>query len=106
MVMFNPKSRPWYDYLLNYNYNPHAVFAGGECNTADLLWTAAAQGSSCQPKPAQMLDMIAEQRNFGESCGLSKQRPPRMGCEVVKLVQQLLQACSFYISFTLPFATT
>ncbi|KAF6258440.1 hypothetical protein COO60DRAFT_1639124 [Scenedesmus sp. NREL 46B-D3] len=29
MVMFNPKSRPWYDYLLNYNYNPHAVFAGG-----------------------------------------------------------------------------
>eukprot|EP00882_Tetradesmus_deserticola_P020817 GHRQ01022500.1.p1 GENE.GHRQ01022500.1~~GHRQ01022500.1.p1 ORF type:complete len:139 (+),score=38.93 GHRQ01022500.1:277-693(+) len=29
MVMFNPKSRPWYDYLLHYNYNPHAVFAGG-----------------------------------------------------------------------------
>lgn len=29
-VMFEPKSRPWYDYLLNYNYNPHAVFAGGK----------------------------------------------------------------------------
>jgi hypothetical protein len=28
-VMIQPKSRPWYDYLLNYNYNPHAVFAGG-----------------------------------------------------------------------------
>jgi hypothetical protein len=29
-VMIDPKSRPWYDYLENYNYNPHAVYAGGE----------------------------------------------------------------------------
>lgn len=28
-VMLNPQSRPWYDYLLRYNYNPHAVYAGG-----------------------------------------------------------------------------
>jgi len=30
VVMIAPKSRAWYDYLLNYNYNPHAVFAGGK----------------------------------------------------------------------------
>lgn len=30
-VMIDPKSRPWYDYMDNYNYNPHAVFAGGAC---------------------------------------------------------------------------
>jgi hypothetical protein len=29
-VMIDPASRPWYDYLEHYNYNPHAVFAGGE----------------------------------------------------------------------------
>jgi hypothetical protein len=42
MVMFNPKSRPWYDYLLNYNYNPHAVFAGGECNHSQAAARPAA----------------------------------------------------------------
>lgn len=29
-VMIQPRSRPWYDYLERYNYNPHAVFAGGK----------------------------------------------------------------------------
>jgi hypothetical protein len=29
-VMIEPKSRQWNDYLLNYNYNPHAVNAGGQ----------------------------------------------------------------------------
>jgi hypothetical protein len=29
-VMIDPPSRPWLDYLENYNYLPHQVFAGGE----------------------------------------------------------------------------
>jgi len=29
-VMIKPESRAWYDYLLRYNYNPHAVYAGGQ----------------------------------------------------------------------------
>ncbi len=28
-VLINPSSRPWQDYLRHYNYNPHAVNAGG-----------------------------------------------------------------------------
>jgi hypothetical protein len=29
-VMIDPPSRQWNDYLWNYNYNPHAVNAGGQ----------------------------------------------------------------------------
>jgi hypothetical protein len=35
-VMIDPKSRPWYDYLERYNYNPHAVFAGGKPQAAGV----------------------------------------------------------------------
>ena len=34
-VMLKPASRPWLDYMNNYNYNPHAVFAGGVKSTSD-----------------------------------------------------------------------
>lgn len=35
-VMINPKSRPWYSYLRDYNYNPHAVNGGGEWPQQDV----------------------------------------------------------------------
>ncbi|KAF8058835.1 TNNI3K [Scenedesmus sp. PABB004] len=49
-VMISPKSRPWYDYLLHYNYNPHAVFAGGVAKVSDggkLQWPARKVSGIC-----------------------------------------------------------
>lgn len=43
-VLISPQSRPWYDYLLRYNYNPHAVYGGGTMmvsNNEKLKWPAA-----------------------------------------------------------------
>ncbi|GBF99128.1 hypothetical protein Rsub_12020 [Raphidocelis subcapitata] len=40
-VMLEPKSRSWIDYLENYNYRPHEVFAGGVravSNNGALRW--------------------------------------------------------------------
>lgn len=42
-VMIKPESRAWYDYLLRYNYNPHAVYGGGQLavsNGGKLKWPA------------------------------------------------------------------
>jgi hypothetical protein len=50
VVMIDPKSRPWYDYLEKYNYNPHAVFAGGVNMVSDggkLQWPAHNMYSIC-----------------------------------------------------------
>jgi hypothetical protein len=45
MVMIEPKSRNWFDYLLRYNYNPHAVHGGGACwaGWGGWLWGLAAR---------------------------------------------------------------
>jgi hypothetical protein len=48
--MLDPPSRPWLDYLLNYNYNPHAVFAGGTMAVSKdetLVWPAAHRSGIC-----------------------------------------------------------
>jgi hypothetical protein len=65
MVMFNPKSRPWYDYLLNYNYNPHAVFAGGEYNSSQPAERSAAvlgKCSSCSQQNSHISNAAADSR--------------------------------------------
>jgi len=49
-VMIDPKSRPWLDYLEHYNYNPHAVFAGGVNMVSDggkLQWPKHNMYSIC-----------------------------------------------------------
>lgn len=49
-VLLDPPSRPWMDYLLNYNYNPHAVFAGGMAAVSKgetLTWPAAHKSGVC-----------------------------------------------------------
>ena len=49
-VMIDPPSRPWMDYLVNYNYNPHAVFAGGVAAVSKnetLVWPAANKAGVC-----------------------------------------------------------
>jgi hypothetical protein len=49
-VMINPESRAWYDYLLRYNYNPHAVYAGGVqaiSKGGKLNWPARARNGIC-----------------------------------------------------------
>ena len=49
-VMIDPPSRPWLDYLEKYNYNPHAVFAGGVASVSDggkLKWPAHNMYSIC-----------------------------------------------------------
>lgn len=64
MVMIEPQSRQWLDYTLRYNYNPHAVNAGGNAGTqehfadtpfslisaaaAATVLTVACQDGSCQ----------------------------------------------------------
>jgi hypothetical protein len=50
VVMIDPMSRPWLDYLENYNYNPHAVFAGGVGKVSkegQLTWPAHNMNSIC-----------------------------------------------------------
>jgi hypothetical protein len=47
-VMIEPKSRQWYDYTLRYNYNPHAVNAGG----GSRFSLPAARGPPCAPHKA------------------------------------------------------
>jgi hypothetical protein len=49
-VMVEPKSRAWIDYLENYNYNPHAVSAGGVTKTSDggkLQWPKRRANGIC-----------------------------------------------------------
>jgi hypothetical protein len=49
-VLIDPPSRPWLDYLLNYNYNPHAVNAGGTAAVSKnqtLVWPAASRSGIC-----------------------------------------------------------
>lgn len=49
-VMIEPKSRAWFDYLLRYNYNPHAINGGGKAMVSDngkLQWPARNLGSIC-----------------------------------------------------------
>jgi predicted carbohydrate-binding protein with CBM5 and CBM33 domain len=41
-VMLNPISRQWDDYLIRYNYNPHAINAGGELKDNTRI-----KGNSC-----------------------------------------------------------
>jgi hypothetical protein len=49
-VMLDPASRPWLDYLERYNYNPHAVYAGGVQKISEggkLRWPARSRYSIC-----------------------------------------------------------
>jgi hypothetical protein len=49
-VMIDPASRPWLDYLERYNYNPHAVYAGGVNKVSEggkLSWPSRSRYSIC-----------------------------------------------------------
>jgi len=49
-VMIKPESRAWFDYLLRYNYNPHAVYGGGVneiSNNGKLSWPSRRRHSIC-----------------------------------------------------------